>query len=318
MMKAYIIMAHKNPSQVHRLISRLNDGRSAFFLNIDKKVPIAPFEVLKEFGEIIHFVERVNIRWAGFGSVQASLNALKAIKDSKEDFERVFLLSGQDYPIKSNRYINAFLKNSSESVFIEYDPIPNYQKWPGADRGGLYRVDKYFLGLKWHELFRSKSMNFLATYLPFLRRKTPNDMIPFTGSAWWSLDSYALDYILSYHEKHSEYGAFHHFTFVPDELYFNMLIANSKDEKLLASLKNNNKRLIIWESPSAAHPNTLRVNDFDTILASDQLFARKFDVAKDAEILDLIDRHILWKTQTGVNAGYLNDKLNPSKDIEVA
>lgn len=295
MKKAYIIMAHKNPVQVHRLISRLNDGASEFFIHIDKTVEIFPFETAKEFGEIVQFIERVDSKWGGFGSVQASLNGLKAVKNSKKNFERIFLISGQDYPIKSNAYINNFLERAKQSIFIDYFPIPNHQKWPGNDRGGWYRVDKYYIGLKWHEMFLSKAMNFLSTYIPWLRRKIPNGMKPYTGSQWWSVDMHALNYILDYDAKHPEYRAFHRYTFVPDELYVQMIIANSTNEKLVKSIENNNKRFMIWEKSYSAHPNTLRITDFDAIAASDQLFARKFDEKADVEILDLIDREILLK-----------------------
>lgn len=289
-------MAHKNSLQLHRLVSRLIDGTSEFFIHIDKTADISPFEKVKEFGEIIHFVDRVDSRWGGFGSVQASLNGLKAVKNSKKDFDRIFLLSGQDYPIKSNDYINDFLNKSPYSVFIEYYPIPNYKKWSGTDRGGWYRVDKYYIGLKWYEFLQSKALNLLSTYLPFLRRKIPNEMKPFTGSTWWSVDMYALNYILDYDEKHPEYHAYHQYTFVPDELFVHMIVANSKDEELRKRVENNDRRLIIWEKSDSPHPNTLRVTDFDTIAASEHLFARKFDEKVDAEILDLIDREILLKS----------------------
>jgi len=152
MEKAYIIMAHKNPGQLHRLIRRLNDGTSEFFIHIDKTAELFQFELVKEFDNIVHFFERVDSKWGGFGSVQASLNGLEAVKNSQKKFDRILLLSGQDYPIKSNEYINNFFKNSPYSVFMEYFPIPNYKKWPGSDRGGWYRVDKFYIGLKWYEL----------------------------------------------------------------------------------------------------------------------------------------------------------------------
>lgn len=293
MKKAYIIIAHKNPLQVRRLVSRLNDGFSEFFIHIDKTVAIAPFEIIKEIGDVVQFIERVDSKWGGFGSVQASLNGLKAVKDSKKHFDRIFLLSGQDYPIKSNNYINDFLEKYPKSVFIEYYPIPDYQKWPGKDRGGSYRVDKYYIGLKWYELLQSKAMNFLSAYISSLQRKIPNRMKAFTGSTWWSVDLYTLNYILDYDLKHPEYRSFHQFTFVPDELFLHMIVANSKDKILLKNLENDNRRLIIWESNSAAHPNTLQAHDFATIQASEQLFARKFDEKTDTAILDLIDSNIL-------------------------
>lgn len=286
-------MAHKQPEQLLRLISRLNDGQSHFFIHIDKTAEFSQFEIVKKFGAIVNFIERVDSKWGGFGSVQASLNGLKAVKNSSKKFDRIFLLSGQDYPIKSNEYINRFLKNSPHSIFVDYFPIPNYKKWPGSDRGGWYRVDKYYIGLKWYEFFCSKSMNLISTYLPFLRRKLPDGMKPFTGSQWWSVDMYSLNYILEYDKQHPRYRAFHKYTFVPDELFVQMILGNSTDERIIQNLEANNKRLMIWEKPDSAHPNILRQSDLEVIMASDHLFARKFDITVDTEILDLIDSKIL-------------------------
>ncbi len=300
MEKAYIIMAHKSPKQLYRLITRLIDGHSMFFIHIDKTAEFSQFEIVNDFGELVEFVEKVDSGWGKFGAVQAALNGLKAVKNHPKKFDRILLLSGQDYPIKSNEYINDFFKNSPHSVFVDYFPIPNYKKWPGGDRGGWYRVDKYYFGLKWWQLFGSKSMNLTATFFPFLRRKMPKGLKPFTGSQWWSVDMYALNYILDYDAQHPEYRAFHRFTFVPDELYFQMILANSTDERLLKSMVSNNKRFMIWEKPDSTHPNVLRKSDLPAIMASDHLFARKFDANTDSEILDLIDTKILSYQKAGV------------------
>lgn len=293
MRKAYIIMAHKNPKQLYRLVSALNDGLSEFFIHIDQTAYFAQFEILKDLGEIVHFIKRFDSKWGGIGTIQAFLGGMKTIRNSVNKFDRILLLSGQDYPIKSNEYINDFLKNSPHSVFMNYFPIPNYKKWPGSDRGGWYRVDKYYFGTKWYQFFFSKSLNLLSTYIPFLKRKMPDGMKPFTGQTWWNLDMNTLNYILDYSEKHPEYLAFHKNTFVADELYVQMILANSNDEMLLKSIENSEKRFTIWDKPDSPHPKILRTTDLDAIEASDDWFARKFDDNVDSEILDLIDSKIL-------------------------
>lgn len=293
MQKAYLIMAHKAPQQLYRLVSRLNDGESEFFIHVDKKVDITPFKIVEEFGNIVHFTDRFDSTWGRLGLIEPFINGMAAVKHSPKKFDRILLLSGQDYPIKSNEYINDFFENSSHSVFINYFPIPNYQKWPGSDRGGWYRVDKYYFGNKWYHFLCSKSLNLLSTYFPFLRRKRPNGMKPFAGQTWWNLDMYALNYILDYHAKHTKYLKFHKNTFVADELFVQMIIGNSKDEKLRSSIDNSEKRFTIWEKPNSAHPKILRKTDLDAIIASDDLFARKFDEQVDSEIMDLIDSKLL-------------------------
>ena len=288
-------MAHKNPGQVLRLISRLNDGTSEFFIHIDSKVDIAPFKILEGLGNVVHFTERFDAKWGSLGTIKPFLSCMKAVQQSNKNFDRVLLLSGQDYPIKSNEYINNFFSSNGATNFINHFPIPNYDKWPGSDRGGLYRVDKYFFGLKWHEFLCSKSLNLLSSIVPFINRKIPCKMKPYTGQTWWNLDMNAINYILDFNERHPEYIKFHKSTFVADELFVQMILLNSNNENLIGSISNTELRFTIWEAANSAHPKFLRADDLESIMAAPDLFARKFDELIDSEILDLIDHQILFK-----------------------
>ncbi len=295
MKKAYIIIAHKNPRQLNRLIHRLSDGKSEFFLHIDKKVDISQFQSIAEVNKSIHFLNRFDAAWGSYGTIKPFLDGLQAVRDSPIGFDRVILLSGQDYPIKSNRDIDEFFERSPKSVFLNYFPIPDYERWPGNDRGGLYRVDKYYFGAQWYKHFASKTINLISKLFPALTRTTPYGMKPFIGQTWWILDSYAVDYILDFHNSHPEYIKFHKNTFVADEMFVQMIVGNSTDERLLQSIENNEKRFTIWKDITDAHPKILKKEDFEAIKASDDLFARKFDDEADAVILDIIDTNILLK-----------------------
>jgi hypothetical protein len=188
MKKAYIIVAHKNPKQLYRLISRLNDGNSEFFVHIGLNTSISQFYEILDIGEQVHFLPRFNSAWGGYGTIEPYLSGMRVIRDSPVKFDRIMLLSGQDYPIKSNKEIDEFFKNAEHTVFLNYHPIPNYAKWPGKDRGGLYRVDKYYFGMAKHQRLKAKSLNAMAIVLPFLRRKLPNGMKPYTGQTWFNID----------------------------------------------------------------------------------------------------------------------------------
>ena len=103
MEKAYIILAHKNPNQLNRMIKRLNESHSYFYLHIDKNVLLKDFENIPDLPGKITMVESIETQWGSFGIVAAVLNAMKLIDQSGKIFDRIILLSGQDYPIKSNR-----------------------------------------------------------------------------------------------------------------------------------------------------------------------------------------------------------------------
>nr|MBA2475511.1 hypothetical protein [Actinomycetota bacterium] len=47
------------------------------------------------------------------------------------------------------------------------------------------------------------------------------------------------------------------------------------------------------------HPRVLTAEDFDDIASAPDLYARKFDTALDARILDLIDERLLSDEEAG-------------------
>ncbi|WP_207494046.1 beta-1,6-N-acetylglucosaminyltransferase [Aridibaculum aurantiacum] len=290
MQKAYIILAHKNGEQVYRLVERLNDDFSFFFLHIDKKASLEEFApVVNAFTKKVKLVNRVPINWGGFGLVEATLNAMHDIKNHSINFNWISLLSGQDYPIKKNDFIHHFFKTATEAAFMDYSLLPDYNRW--SPRGGYYRIDRYYLGLESHSKLTAKALNFLARFIPVVRRPSMKALCPYAGSQWWSMTKETMEYVLDYVENHPLYVPFHKYTFASDEVFFQTILLNAKHLK--ERVRNNNKRFFIWPDTSKAHPEVLVKENIDVIMSSEALFARKFDVEEDQDILDLIDQRCL-------------------------
>ena len=57
MQKNYLILAHKNPQQLYRLIKALDDGKSQFFIHVDSKTAIEPFTALFQEEHVI-FIDK--------------------------------------------------------------------------------------------------------------------------------------------------------------------------------------------------------------------------------------------------------------------
>jgi len=288
MTKAYIILAHKNLDHLSRLLERLDDGHSYFFIHIDLKTSLSALDFLDK--PIVTLVKRINTRWGGFSLAEATIIAMQAVKDSAIDFKSISLLSGQDYPIKSNKEIDQFLSTSKFSIFLDYFPLPNYRRWL---TGGTYRYKKYFFGTGIIDFFFSKTLNLLSAVIPVFSRKLPYHLRPYCGSQWWTIDQYALHYILNYIGQNPEYSRFHQYTFAPDELFFHIILLNAKDERIQGSILNDNLRYMKWIRYEDPHPEILTKDDLPNLFASSSLFARKFDPLKDQEILNLIDEQLL-------------------------
>jgi hypothetical protein len=289
MKKAYIILAHKNEMMVKRLVDRLDDDASAFFLHIDLNSDIKGFREIFRNNPHVRFLKRERTGWGTFALVTATLNAMRVVQGG--DYEKVILLSGQDYPIKSNEEIDQFFQTSPYNIFMDHFPLPNHRKWgPG---GGMYRVNKYFFGLSFVKRMMAKTANFMGIVFPFTKRKELPGMKPFSGSQWWAMDMRAVNYILEYVDSHPEYIRYHQHTFAADEIFFQMILLNCPDESLRKNIANNNLRYMKWKSESIAHPEVLGVSDVESISDSGALFARKFDPSVDSDVIDVIDDKFL-------------------------
>jgi Holliday junction resolvasome RuvABC DNA-binding subunit len=82
---AYIILAHKYPEQLVRLISKLNTDDVSFFIHIDKKTDQKIYHQivtqLKDFSNV-SFIKRYHLGWGSFDIVRASLEGIKSIVET--------------------------------------------------------------------------------------------------------------------------------------------------------------------------------------------------------------------------------------------
>jgi len=289
--KAYILLAHNNAPQLLRLLQRLADGNSWFFLHIDVKQDIAPFAALSDiFGDRLVFVKREDGKWGALGIVKATLNGLEQVCAHAIAFDYIHLMSGADYPLASNATIDAFFEAHKGKSFVEHFTFP-VAKW---QYGGMTRLQWYnFVRMqhynrwKWYPLMIT---NKFIQLFPFLRRKFPSYLKAYGGSQWWSITVPVAQYILQFVQQHPDYVRFHRHTLLPDETFFQTILLNSKEAWLLQSLVNDNLRYIVWEKPGVTQfPLLLTTEDYPGIATSGKFWARKFDMNRDSAIFDKLD-----------------------------
>jgi len=285
---AYIISCYKLPEQVVRLIKVLNTAPGAFFLvHIDKKSPATYSQQIKRelFGlSNVVFLKRHNCYWGDFGHVRATVKAINYLVDSNTAFDYLTVLTGQDYPIKSNHYITKFLGNKSKS-YIDYFPLPS-KKWAN---GGMDRVEDLIINIRGKRVNVPRKVSDLVhSKLLKLDIAKQKDFKFYGGSSYFTLSIKHTRYIYHYLSKHKDYMRFFSKTYISDEIFFQTLLLNSKYKH---EITNNNLRLIDWSGP-VDYPTILESKDINKIMVSKELFARKFDITKDKAILDKLDKII--------------------------
>lgn len=283
---AYIISAYKNPEQLVRLVRTLNASSTSFWVHVDKRTDDSIFrQMASGLSDVDNacFLPRHRCSWGGFGHVAATLEGINAIVSAEVHVDYVILATGQDYPIKANIQIGEFLKDHAGAAFLEHFPLP-HDAW---QNGGIDRIRS------WHfrVLRRHVRMPPLAAR-PFGRRFPPG-FAPYGGSSYWCLPRECIAYIHQVTSENRALVRFFKHVDVPDEIFFQTLLLNSIYRN---SMVNDNLNHIDWKDPSAGSPAVLTKADFAALAQSPKLFARKFDVHVDAEILDMIDERLLGIT----------------------
>ena len=111
------------------------------------------------------------------------------------------------------------------------------------------------------------------------------------GCNWCSITNELVEYVLKNEEKIKQLV---NKSKCADEIFIQTLIANSEFENRLFDKKYNNNyhsclRLIIWDDNNhKKSPKIFDIGDYEKIINSQELFARKFSWQKDNEIVKKI------------------------------
>lgn len=284
MKQAFLLIAHKNIEQTKQLIEFIADDKHHVYVHIDKKNDEI-FNQLKQFFEefnSVFFLEpRISINWGGISQVQVTLELLKKSVSGNYDFYH--LISGQDLFIKSKKEVMSFLQLNKGKQFLEVKK--NQDHW---------RIKGYYLfsDSKYGRIRLIATINHLLSKIykkiPF--RSNLKEYELYKGSNWFTLSGDCVKYILKYLEDNPKYIMDYKYTICADEHFFQTLILNSPFEKTVI---NNTLREIHWDG--GPNPRVYTIKDYDLLCNSLSLFARKFDLAVDDEVIKRLYEKILKK-----------------------
>ncbi len=261
----YIILAHRFPKQLARLVSRLDAPSVTFLIHIDANTDDATHSEMVNamLGRYnLFFLPRHRCSWAGWGIVEATLEGLEQVIRAKLLPDYVILLSGQDYPLRTPADIELFLTEHRGTSFIGFHQLPDYTwNWHGS-------IDR----------FRGQSL--------------PSGMKPFGGSQWWALSGDCAAYVKGIADGDRDLIRLFETMWVPDEHVFQTIVLNSPFRDRLSHADTEAVFGLHYMDWWRGAPKVLDVEDFERLIASPALFARKFDMTQDSEILDMIDAHL--------------------------
>ncbi len=276
---AHLILAHNNPLQLQKLVKRLLYKDDAVYIHLDKKVSAEQYHFLKSLGNVYFINNRVLVTWGANSIVDATINSFEEIVNSGIDYNYINLLSGCDYPLQRPQVIHSFFEQQAGKTFMSYMPIMD--EWHEA----IPRITSYHLN-DYNFKGRFAIQKLANKLLP--KRTMPNGLVAVGHSQWFTASAQCVKYILDYWKQNANFRRFIKLTWGPDEFVFQTILHNSPYRQ---NLVNNNLRYIDW-SAGGASPKTFTIDDKEALLSTDKLFARKFDLEKHADIIELIDQKL--------------------------
>ncbi|TGE28666.1 beta-1,6-N-acetylglucosaminyltransferase [Hymenobacter metallicola] len=280
---AHLIMVHKNPAQVERLLLALAHDGADCYLHLDLKADPRAFEHLARLPNVHFTPRRFFVRWASYRFTQAIVECTRDILATGIGYEFINLLSGQDYPLRPAAEVHAFLAAHRGQSFMAFEP-ENSPWWQHA----VSRVEQYHTTYyRFPGQYRLQAL--VNGLLPKRRFPLPYTLYGGPDGSWWTISAECAAYLVQFLDTHPQLQRFSRFTWGSDEFLPATVLLNSPYRHCII---NENYRYIDW-SAGGANPRVLTAADFQPLARAPKLYARKFDIEHDAHILDRIDRELL-------------------------
>lgn len=293
MRHAYLIIAHNKFDILTKLLMLLDDEDNDIYIHVDKRVKNFDFSKFKSIlkKSSIFFTDRIKVKWGEMSQINCELILLKA--SSKNRYDYYHLISGVDLPLKSQAEIHKFFSDNNGKQFVH---IVDY------DKNVLNRISIYhpFGGLcrkvkgKNQQKAASMLMDFSDKVQKILSINRLKD-VDFTvkyGANWFSITHELVMYVLSKEDFIKHYFKS---SLCADELFLQTLVYNSKFKDSLYYKKDDGNykaclRCVSWDKEDCINvsPHTWRIDEYDELMESGCLFARKFDSDIDNDIINKI------------------------------
>ncbi len=286
-MIGYLILVHRYPDQFKRLFKAIYDEKNHYVVHVDKNSGSNLEDDIREF--LLPYPNADMIRsekaiWGGYSLVDAELRGMERLLEMGP-WSHFINLSGQDFPLKPQKQILAFLNANLYREFIKVQHQDEHR--PDT----MHRVSEYVVEL-------ADSIRRTGYSRPFLE-----NAIPYIGNQWMIVTRGFCEFVC-HDPSIDRYKKFYQNTLIADEGFFQTVMMNCVVESEIVS---DDLRMIDWiaDGDIKLRPRTYQHADAVELKASANLFARKFDQTVDGEILSVLERHLSNQTVANVDTARL-------------
>ena len=285
---AFLITAYTEPKTLKNLIDALEDSKVDFYIHIDKKVDDSKFkDLLKDYNNVFFIPQnlRVKVYWGGYSQVIMQKNLINYMLSSNDKYKRIVNLTGTDYPIMSkNEMYKKFLDMEVEYIYgfdiTNEEYIKNDIRPPHKNRYVYYYSydnNKYIRGI------------FNRLKIKRTKRYREPEFNVYYGSEYWALTYETLKNIIEQYEKNLRIQKLLKHTFTPSESWIHTIYFNMPNHKgrIFSDWEHRELHMLspITYFYYKGHVKVLDEEDFENIISSDKIFARKVIVGKSDTLI---------------------------------
>lgn len=279
MRQAILITAYKDIPHLKRIVDYF-DSEFEIFIHIDKKC----HEEYGSLGQLnhVHLFDQYKIVWGDVNHLKAILMLMREAYQHT-DLEYFHLITGSDYPVRPLADFKSFCESNKHDNYVEYFPLP-HADW--GEEGGMDRIRYYWFQPSYrvkHGRLIYKTIK-LQRMLGIDRGFRFFDGNLYGGGTYWSVSRKAIGTAINYLNQHPDYLRRFRMTSIAEEICLPTLWCNSG-----IPLINNHMRYIDWGT-DGANPQVLTEKDYDSIIASGALFARKIESTISGKLYNLLSQ----------------------------
>lgn len=266
---AYMILVHNFPEQFKRLFKAIYDPENYYLLHIDKKASSYLQKELKAFLQSysnVFVVSNRSIVFGGYSIVQAELDGMRYLLKVGLDWDYFINLSGQDFPLRSQKVIREYLAENKGRNYIK---IVDQKLKRVNSMNNLH----YYFEESGSDIFQQAN-----------KRSYLENVIPYTGGKWMILSRECCSFICNNGEV-KKYENFYRNTFNAHESFFQTVLMNTSFN---GPLINDDKRINVSISKERNNGSAILITDSPFLSTNENIFARKFDDNTGSNIFKML------------------------------
>ena len=291
---AYVVVSHRNPAQVLRLVSALREGPAAEVVvrHDQRTTPLPRADVEARGGHLLE--DGIEVEWGEFSYLRMLLGALEWSLE-RFDPDWIVVLSGQDYPLRPLAEVERSLAATQADAFLGsmWELPLDRRPEPPAEEFFLRYAYRHFTVPPWTPhapaslrglLYTREMPSALGKRVGVRRARLPLRRC-FVSADWLTLSARAARLVTEAARHDGRLIRHYRRSIIASESLFATVLAGEPG----VTIARDDLRFVSFAGPGVPHPDVLRSHDLDRLLDSGKHFARKFDIEVDAGVLDALD-----------------------------